>query len=178
LKAFAIFAEKHPHWRLAIMGDGPAKNELSKLASELRIEDRVDWLGIKPDPYPRLRGARIFAVASRHEGTPNALLEAMACGLPCIVSDASPGPLDLVEDDLSGLVVPVNDHAKLAQVMDRLADNAELCSRLGEKAKERVRAHTELALQSWESVIELVNSRQAGRHDCARERGRRIGGST
>jgi glycosyltransferase involved in cell wall biosynthesis len=157
LKAFSIFLARHANWRLAIMGEGPAEAGLRALAIELGIANQVDWLGSRPDPYPWLRAARIFALPSRHEGTPNALLEAMSCGLPCIVSDASPGPLELLEDNISGLVVPVEDHAALATAMERLADDARLSWKLGEAARVRVGAHApDLALQSWEAAIQLA----------------------
>jgi glycosyltransferase involved in cell wall biosynthesis len=154
LNAFALFAAKHPGWRLAIMGDGPEAAKLRDLADELHISGRVDWLGIQPDPYPWLQSAQMFVLVSRHEGTPNALLEAMSCGLPCIVSDASPGPLELVTDGSSGIVVPVNDPIALAAQMARVAKDATLSKRLGEAGKQRVGAHrSDDALKSWEQAI-------------------------
>ena len=158
LEAFALFAAQHAEWRLAIMGDGPAAAELRRLASRLGIVDRVDWLGTQFDPYPWLRSARIFALVSRYEGTPNALLEAMSCGLPCIISNASPGPMELVENNVTGLVVPVEDHAALASMLDRLASDETLSSRLGKAGRQRVQVHApESSLQSWEVAIARCN---------------------
>ena len=79
LRAFAHFAAKQPDWRLAIMGEGPEEMGLRELASRLGIADKVDWLGRRDNPYPFLRACRMFVLASRHEGMPNALLEAMSC---------------------------------------------------------------------------------------------------
>jgi glycosyltransferase involved in cell wall biosynthesis len=136
------------------MGEGPEESELRALASRLGITNRVDWLGTRPDPFPWLRAARIFSLASRYEGTPNALLEAMSCGAPCIVSDASPGPLELIEDGVSGLIVPVEDCGALAAAMDRVASDTMLSSRLGEAARKRVQGHApKLAMLSWEAAI-------------------------
>lgn len=157
LKAFALFREKHSDWRLAIIGEGPEAEGLRNLARELGIEDRVDWLGVQSDPYPWLRSARIFALASRHEGTPNALLEAMSCGLPCLVSDASPGPLELVSDGSTGLVVPVDDHVALAARMTRLAEDSTLAQKLGESARQCLGANCPAtAIQTWERAIQLA----------------------
>jgi glycosyltransferase involved in cell wall biosynthesis len=88
---------------------------------------------------------------------PNVLLEAMSRGLPVIVTNASPGPLELVEDGVSGLVVPVDDAAALAAAIRRLAHDAHLCRRLGEAARARVAEH-ELprALEAWEAAIGLT----------------------
>jgi glycosyltransferase involved in cell wall biosynthesis len=154
LKAFQVFSQQRSDWRLAIMGEGPLEWSLKRLAEDLGISKRVDWLGTKPDPYPWLASARVFALASRHEGTPNALLEAMACGLPCIVSDASPGPLELVQHEVTGLIVPSEDHLALAAALVRLSGDVEFADRLGEAAQKRTAVHRpEFALQSWETAL-------------------------
>lgn len=94
---------------------------------------------------------------SRLEGTPNALLEAMSCGLPVIVSNGAPGLLELVEDGVTGLVVPVNDAAALAAALRRLASDGELRSRLGEAARARVSEHAlPRAMAAWESIVGLT----------------------
>ena len=166
LRAFALFSEEHGDWRLAIMGEGPEAETLQSLANELGIGDRVDWLGTQPDSYAWLQGAQMFVLVSRHEGTPNALLEAMACGLPGSVSDASPGPLELISDGLTGLVVPGEDQVALAAQMRRLAQDSALSRKLGEAAKQRLGTHgAEAALKTWEHAIEMAlrsETRHAG----------------
>jgi GalNAc-alpha-(1->4)-GalNAc-alpha-(1->3)-diNAcBac-PP-undecaprenol alpha-1,4-N-acetyl-D-galactosaminyltransferase len=159
LRAFSSFTVRYPDWRLAIMGEGSAEANLRALAHELGIASRVEWLGVRQDPYPWLRGAHIFALPSRYEGTPNALLEAMSCGLPCIVSDASPGPLDLIENGITGLVTPVDDHMALATALERVANDKDLARKLGEAAQRRAQEHdSEAALQSWEKAFQRVAS--------------------
>ena len=79
-------------WKLVIVGDGPLASELRELARDLNISSNVDWCGYVSDPFPLLRASKFFVLTSRFEGTPNALLEAMACGLPGIVSDALLAP--------------------------------------------------------------------------------------
>jgi GalNAc-alpha-(1->4)-GalNAc-alpha-(1->3)-diNAcBac-PP-undecaprenol alpha-1,4-N-acetyl-D-galactosaminyltransferase len=156
LQAFSLFHTKHSNWRLAIMGVGSEEASLRALAQRLGVSDRVDWLGQKADPYPWLQASQIFVLCSRYEGTPNALLEAMHCGLPCIVSDASPGPLDLIEDGVSGLVVPAEDYEALAAALDRLARDKGLAVALGATARERTGLHAlEVTLQSWEAIVGL-----------------------
>ena len=103
LKAAAGAFEALPEWRLAIVGDGPLRESFKALARELGIADRVDWFGHVADPIPYLRAAKLFILTSRFEGSPNALLEAMACGLASIVSDASPGPLELIGEEEGGI---------------------------------------------------------------------------
>jgi GalNAc-alpha-(1->4)-GalNAc-alpha-(1->3)-diNAcBac-PP-undecaprenol alpha-1,4-N-acetyl-D-galactosaminyltransferase len=156
LAAWSKASPALPGWRLAIVGDGPLENELKALASALGIQDTVDWLGYIADPFTLLRGSDLFVMTSRFEGTPNALLEAMACGLPAVVSDASPGPSELVGSDetAAGLTVPVEDSAATAEAIIRLARDQTLRNRLGLAARERVRAHdADRAVEVWLKVL-------------------------
>jgi glycosyltransferase involved in cell wall biosynthesis len=80
----------------------------------------------------------------------------MSCGLPVVVSDGAPGPLELIEHDVTGLVVPVNNSAELAAAFRRLANDGALRARLGSAARERVREYDlPRALATWESVVGL-----------------------
>jgi glycosyltransferase involved in cell wall biosynthesis len=155
LKAAARAFETLPGWQLAIVGDGPLRESCKTLARELGIANRVDWRGHVSDPIPYLRAAKLFILTSRFEGSPNALLEAMACGLPSIVSDASPGPLELIGEEEAGLIVPVEDVETTAAAMVRLAQDETLRTRLGAAALERARAHeNDSAMQVW---LKLLN---------------------
>lgn len=157
LDAFAQTGEAFKDWRLAIVGDGRLAGPLRAQAKALGICERVDWHGIVSDPYDFYRTAHVFALPSRVEGTPNALLEAMSCGLPVVVSDGAPGPLELIEDEVTGLIVPVNDPAKLAAALRRLATDDELRARLGTAARERVSEYNlPHALVAWESIVGLT----------------------
>lgn len=157
LDAFAQAGEDFKNWRLAIVGDGRLAATLRAQAATLGIAERVDWHGIVPDPYHFYRSAEVFALPSRVEGTPNALLEAMSCGLPVVVSDGAPGPLELVEDGVTGLIVPVNDPAKLAAALRRLGNDGDLRARLGKAARERVTEYDlPRALGTWESIVGLA----------------------
>ncbi|HEX8847530.1 MAG TPA: glycosyltransferase [Pyrinomonadaceae bacterium] len=157
LDAFALAGDDLQGWRLAIVGDGRLNDELRVRAERLGVAGRVDWHGVR-DPQPLYHAAELFVLPSRVEGTPNALLEAMSCGLPVIVSNGAPGLLELVEDEVTGLVVPVNDAAALASALRRLAGDAELRRRLGEAARARVSEYDlPRALAAWESVIGLTS---------------------
>lgn len=154
LRAFAEAAGTMPGWRLSVAGDGGLRESLKALADDLGIAERVDWLGRVTDPFPLYRSAGIFCLPSRHEGTPNALLEALACGLPAIVSDASPGPLDYVRDGESGLVVPCDDVAALATALRRLAGDADLAARLAEGGRAAVAGCApHVAVAQWERLL-------------------------
>lgn len=157
LDAFAMLGEEFDGWRLSVVGGGHLKDALRAQAEGLGIARRVTWHGVVRDPHAFYRAASVFVLPSRTEGMPNALLEAMGSGLPVVVSDGAPGPLELVEDGVTGLVVPVNDAAALASALARLARDASLRRRLGDAARERASEH-ELprALAAWESAIGIA----------------------
>ena len=155
IKATAQAFETLAGWRLAIVGDGPLRGELQELAKKLGISARIDWFGHVSDPSPHLAASRFFVLTSRFEGSPNALLEAMACGLPAIVSDASPGPLELIGDEEAGLIVPVEDVDATSLALVRLATDAALQAKLGKAAQDRTRVHhLPNAMQVWLKVLD------------------------
>ncbi len=148
--AFATFARENPEWTLHLAGDGPMQTELIERVGHLGIADRVTFHGLVKDPSALLTSSRIFVLPSRFEGTPNSLLEAMAAGLACIVTDASPGPLNLVEHGVSGLVVRTDDADDLSKALQRLARDEDLCSKLAAAARDRTRSfRLENVAQEW-----------------------------
>jgi glycosyltransferase involved in cell wall biosynthesis len=147
LEAFAAIADEVRNWRLEIVGDGPLRSELAVQARKLGIDNRVTFHGHLPDPMTILRLSRVFVLPSRFEGMPNALLEAMACGLAPIVTDASPGPLESIRHNETGLVVRSEDVAALAEAMRLLASDDGMTHRLAEQAGAYIKKH------DW-SVIE------------------------
>jgi len=156
LDAFAHLGDELSDWRLSIVGDGRRRSDLRAQAERLGIAGRVDWHGIVADPHRFYRAASIFVMPSRVEGMPNALLEAMSCGLPVIVSDGARGPLELVDDGRTGLIVPVDNATALATALRRLTNDHDLRTRLGQAARERVAGYDlPHALAAWESVIGL-----------------------
>ncbi len=156
LESFALICGQITDWQLAFVGDGPEKEALQEQAQRLGIGERVQWLGAKEDPFPFYRAAEIFVLPSRYEGTPNVLLEAMACGLPVLVSDGSPGPLEWVEEGISGKVVPVENAQALADALLELIRDPALRKRLGQAAKSRVaECAPEKAVPVWEQVVGL-----------------------
>ena len=154
LEAFAHLPRDLSTWRLSIVGRGEEELVLRALANHLKISGRLDWHGQVVDPYAYYERADIFALPSRHEGMPNALLEAMSCGLPVIVSNASPGPLELVEDGRTGLVVPSDDPLALSDAIARLALDRDLARELGRAAREHVADRSLLGtLHVWEGLF-------------------------
>ena len=157
LEAFARIAARVPDWDLRIAGTGPEAGALAAQATRLGIADRVHWHGQLEDPFPLLAGAGALVLPSRHEGVPNAMLEAMALGRAVIVSDASSGPLEYVTDGANGRVVAVDAAADLATVMAELADDPALRARLGAAARERVASlRPDAITEQWMAVLDAA----------------------
>lgn len=149
LEAMARVSPASGEWRLVVVGDGPERGALEEQARSLGIAAKVRFEGFQSTVLPYLHQARIFVLPSRFEGMPNALLEAMATGLPVIVTDSSPGPLELVEHDRTGLVVPAENPGCLAEAIEALLSDERRCARLGSAGRQR------LASQEWTEIEPL-----------------------
>jgi glycosyltransferase involved in cell wall biosynthesis len=134
LDAFARCAGRHPEWSLSIAGEGPSRAELEAIASRAGIAGRVRFLGVVRDVEELYLRSDLFALSSRYEGFPNALLEAMAAGLPCLAFDCDSGPRDILRDGEDGILVPPQDAAAMAAAMDRLMGDERERLRLGRTA--------------------------------------------
>jgi len=129
--------------QLVLLGSGPLRPELEALARSLGIESQVRFCGAVRDVPEHLRQADIFVLPSQAEGISNALLEAMARGLPCIASRVG-GNRDLIREGESGLLVTPDDVGELALALIRLAEDAALRERLGRQARRQVEAENGL----------------------------------
>lgn len=133
--AFALGAPDT--WSLVIVGDGPERASIEHLAREHGLKDRVLLVGAVVDPWPILSGAALFALASRQEGLPNAIIEAMAVGLPVVSYDCPTGPAELIDDGRNGVLVPLGDTAGLAAAISTLTSSAERRLEMGAAALRR-----------------------------------------
>lgn len=137
IAAAAQLAPRFPHLRFQIAGDGPRMAELQELAATLGVVDRVSFLGHREDVPALLGGADIFVLPSRSEAFPNGAIEAMAAGLPVIAS-ATGGLLDLIDSGRTGLLVPPDDPAALADAIAGLVVSPARASVLGAAARDEV----------------------------------------
>ena len=136
LDAFAKVLEHMPQARLRLVGEGPLEAELRARMAQAPLAGKVEILPATTDVAACCRSARVFALSSLREGTPNVLLEAMACGLPAVATRVGGIPFLLREEN--GLMAPVGDAAGLAAGIVRLLRDPELAQRMGKAGRERV----------------------------------------
>lgn len=167
IAAYARIAADFPHWRLIILGDGALRSKLEQQVRDLRLSERIFFAGVVADPSVFLRGAKLFVMASRYEGSPLAHGEALASGLPVIATDcpsrpllkgeqfASGGVRELIRRSVDGVLVPVENPIALAQAMAGLmSDNKRRQEFARHAAEVVVRFSPDRILDDWERLIQ------------------------
>ena len=157
VRAFHQLAADFPDWYVTVMGDGEKRADIEAAIQELGLEDRVFLPGKIRNPFPTLKAADLFVFSSNWEGVPNAVLEAMACGLAVITTDYLGEPRDIIRDGENGLIVPRDDVDALAASMRRVVQDDALRSQLAEGAS-RVREEltVDKLVDQWEAVFRRV----------------------
>ncbi len=119
--------------RFSILGDGPMREDLGRRAADLKIEDCVEFLPPRPDPFPYYRSLDVYINTSLHEGLPMSIVEAMACGTP-VVSAAVGGIPEIVSHGEHGFLVSGRDPAPFVESCLRLMRDETLRRQMGERA--------------------------------------------
>lgn len=175
-KNFALtieaFARSGRKGRLVLIGTGPLHAELRALGDRLGLGERLVMPGFIENPYALLSRAGLFFLSSNAEGFPNALVEAMAAGLPVIATDCRSGPSEVLATSLEGakaaegeggLLVPANDVEAMSDAIVRMAD-PDLCRRLVERGQRRVAEFSvDKAVAGYWRIIEGALGNQAKR---------------
>lgn len=152
-----------PRCQLVLVGDGPERASLERLAADLGVADRLEFLGHRDDVPTILRSLDVFVLPSLNEGMSNTLLEAMAAGLPVLASDVG-GNGEIIEPDKSGLLFPSQDIDSAVAQLRRLTESPTLRRTLGREGAERVRAEfsIEAMLRRYEHLYRKVWSARRG----------------
>jgi glycosyltransferase involved in cell wall biosynthesis len=126
--------KEFPETRFVLAGDGEARVTFERQVEELGVGGNFRFLGSRTDVPDILASCDIAVLPSKAEGLPNAVLEYMAAGLPTIVSRVGGNP-ELVQDGVTGLLVPPQDSAALEQALLRLLRDEEFSRRIGANAQ-------------------------------------------
>lgn len=147
-----------PGWELHIVGSGPELGPLQALAAELGIAGHTRFLPPVADIMDRYRSASILAAPSRFEGTPNVVLEASQASLPAVISQGCGDALEIIQDRISGRVVPIDHAGALREALQDLVDDQAQRQDYGDRAQGRVAAMHDHYLDSWLQALRLPNS--------------------
>jgi glycosyltransferase involved in cell wall biosynthesis len=137
LAAWRSVQDRVPRARLLIVGSGPLEGELKRLAEKLGVASSVEFTGLRRDMLAQLHRAGLSVLPSRWEGMPNAVLEAMACGLPCVATRVS-GSEELIQSGVNGILVEPEDVTALGQALRTLLEDPSLAREYGRAARATV----------------------------------------
>lgn len=158
ISAFKSIHEKHPEYKLEIYGEGKLRTALQAQINEMNLSDAIELMGSRPDVLECVESSEIFVLTSDFEGMPNALIEAMALGVPVISTDCPcGGPRELIKDHKNGTLIPVGDEEKLVNSIEELILSAELRDYYSrEEVKIRELLNMDKIMHEWEDMIDDI----------------------
>lgn len=147
-----VISKLDDRFHLSILGEGKEKKELTNLVKELKIEEKVDFLGFQDNPYKYMNQADIYILSSRYEGFPNVVLEANLCGTPVVAFKCPGGTREIIEDGINGFLVECEDSRLL---MDRIIEASSHTWSNKEIIQLMISKYTaEKIIKKYEDVIE------------------------
>jgi GalNAc-alpha-(1->4)-GalNAc-alpha-(1->3)-diNAcBac-PP-undecaprenol alpha-1,4-N-acetyl-D-galactosaminyltransferase len=160
IRVFAALAGAYADWDLHIYGDGPLKAELNAQVALAGLSGRIVLHGVTAQPWAAMAAADAFAMTSRYEGFPNAMLEAMGVGLPCIAFDCPSGPRELSGEGGDAILVPLDDERALGAALAEVMANETLRQTLGARAREGALRRFGLAavLERWDCLFDRLGA--------------------
>jgi glycosyltransferase involved in cell wall biosynthesis len=164
IKAVPLVLQELPNFILRLVGDGACRPSLEKLTAQLSLGEHVQFAGETHEVWRELQRASMFVLPSLTEGVSLSLLEAMATGLPVVVTRVG-GNVEVVEENRTGLLVDPGAPSELAQAMVALASDPALSQRLGLAGRQRVEAHFDVRsmVRAYERLYQDCLARKNGR---------------
>jgi len=162
VKACEAIFPRFKHVEALVVGEGPLKGELLQEATDKGLSERLHFVGSRTNVHEILNALDIFVLPSLSEGMPNAVLEAMACGLPVLAS-AVGGTPELIEDGKSGVLFPSNDLNAFVQSLEKLIQDRQTRQAFGLEGRRRVLAHFSLKekVLAYQRLYESVLRKKA-----------------
>lgn len=157
LKAWKEVVIHHPDWQLNIYGKIDIEQQFVKLATELGLQNRVRFFEPVIDIKQKFLESSIMVLASRSEGFGMVLIEAMACGVPCVSFNCPSGPGDIINDGEDGFLISPENIQEMASKIISLMDNANLRKEMGSRASENVKRYEpEIIMSQWDTLFKSL----------------------
>ena len=155
IDAFGKFFETHPEYVLKLYGNGPDETKIREWAAASPVAEKIRFMGMTTQPMKDISTDGMFIITSDFEGISNALLEAMAVGLPCVSTDHNPGGARLlITHGENGLLAPMGDADALALALSNFADDPALAEKCGYAARGVTeRFHPDRIIDAWEKYL-------------------------
>lgn len=158
ITAFSKICGKFPQYTLTIYGEGPLRKELTSYIKELNLEKRILLAGNKENVIDLIKNASFFVLTSNYEGMPNALIEAMAIGIPSISTDCPcGGPRTLITHMKNGILIPVDDVNSLKETLEYCIQNKKIMIKIGhESTKIKAKLDMKKICKQWYEYIKSI----------------------
>ena len=155
IKAFALIHNDFPEYQLVIYGRGPLENELKTLSDSLGVSNYVDFPGFSDNIYQDMLKCAVYASSSDYEGMSNSMLEALAMGIPSVVTDCPIGGAKMViRNNINGVLVPVGDEKAMSEGIRKILSDEDFAEKIGKEAyKLRDELPVEKIAAKWLEVI-------------------------
>lgn len=158
LKNIDVF-KKHPDWKLEIYGNGPNEKQMQEIIISRKLENNIKIIKSVPNIKDKYLESSMLVLASKYEGLPMVLIEAMSSGVPCISFDSPTGPKKIIKDNEDGFLVKNGNYNELNEKIELLIENIELRKKLGSKAKENMKRYSNEEIQKlWDKVFKEVSN--------------------
>lgn len=158
IESFLQISKQHPNYILEIYGDGPLKEDLLNQIKENKLEKKIILMGNVEKIEDKIYNAAMFVITSDYEGMSNALMEAMALGLPSISTDsAGGGAATLISNWKNGILIPIHSKDELIKSINRLIDDNDICKRISnESRKSMLKYKPEIINKLWLDYIKKI----------------------
>ncbi|WP_418585847.1 glycosyltransferase family 4 protein [Intestinibacter sp.] len=155
IDAFSDIEKDYSDYYVEIYGQGPEKDRLQEKVNQLGLQERILFKGVKTNVMKHISDAKLYIMSSDFEGFPNALVEAMASGLPVISTDFPTGVArELIRDEENGYVIPVGDRKKLSQAMVKIISNEEIQKKMStNNVKLREQLNVNNIVSKWNKLF-------------------------